>query len=162
MNAEIVTQIIQMILAPTVMVSACTLIQSGILGRYSNIGNRLRALVRDRAEFLADDNIPIDLCRAGLGTIDVQLLNLSRRHRLIQNTILTLYSAVLLFLSAMIAIAIAEMLNVITVAIVALVLFLIGTGLLLVGVILASLEVRMSHQAVHTEVKWVMTLVKPI
>lgn len=161
MNAEIVAQTIQMILAPTVMVSACTLIQSGVLGRYTNVGNRLRALVRDRAEFLSDNQIPIDLCQQGLRTIDVQLLNLSRRHRLIQNTILTLYSAVLLFLSAMIAIAVAEMLDAILLAIVALILFLLGTGLLLVGVVLASLEVRMSHQALNTEIQWVMTLVKP-
>lgn len=43
MNIETVTEIIQMILAPTVMILTCTLIQSGVLGRYSNVGAHIRS-----------------------------------------------------------------------------------------------------------------------
>lgn len=105
--------------------------------------------------------MPIDWCEAGLNTIDIQLLHLSQRHRLIQKTVLTLYGAILSFLFSMIAIALAKILNTISVALSALILFLIGTGLLVMGVTLATLEVRVSHQAVQSEMKWVMTLVKP-
>ncbi|NJL22432.1 MAG: DUF2721 domain-containing protein [Leptolyngbyaceae cyanobacterium SM1_3_5] len=142
------------------MVSTCTLIQSGVLGRYSNVGTRIRSLTRERAEFLSTNEMPVEWCQAGLTTIDGQLLHLSRRHRLIQKAVLTLYSAVLAFLFSMVAIAIAQMLNGVSIAMAALVLFLLGTGLLVIGVVLAALEVRISHQAVQAEMKWVMTLMK--
>jgi hypothetical protein len=57
-RVEIVAQSIQTIIAPTVMVSVCTLIQNGVLGRYSTIGNRMRSLVRERADFLAASDVP--------------------------------------------------------------------------------------------------------
>lgn len=52
MNAETVVQTIQLVIAPTVMISSCTLIQNAILGRYSSIGDRLRVLVRERLDLL--------------------------------------------------------------------------------------------------------------
>lgn len=105
--------------------------------------------------------MPTEWCRAGLSTIDGQLLHLYRRHRRIQQAVLIIYSGILSFLSSMIVIAIAKMLNAFETALIALILFLLGTGLFVVGVILATLEVQVSHQAVHSEMKWVMTLTKP-
>lgn len=158
MSIEAVTQSIQMIIAPTVMVSACTLVLNGILGRYGEIGNRIRALVRERSDFLASNDVPIRLYNQAVPMIDRQLIDLARRHRLLQYTALTIYSAILLFLLSMFAIA--RLFGAMSVAKIALVLFLSGTGLLSLSVILTSFEVYVSHRAIHTEMKWIVTLVK--
>jgi Protein of unknown function (DUF2721) len=155
-----VAQSIQIIIAPTVMVSACTLVLNGILGRYGEAGNRIRALVRERADFLASDDVPIQLYNQALSMIDQQLIDLARRHRLLQKIALMIYGAILLFLLSMVTIAIARLFDTFSNAAIAIILFLLGTGTLLFGVILTISEVHVSHQAIHTEMKWVMALVK--
>ena len=52
MSAADVAQTIQLIIAPVVLVTACTLIQNGILGRYANLGERMRLLAGERLELL--------------------------------------------------------------------------------------------------------------
>ncbi|GAQ00019.1 DUF2721 domain-containing protein [Leptolyngbya sp. NIES-2104] len=160
MSIEAVAQSIQMIIAPTVMVSTCTLVLNGILGRYGEIGNRIRALVRERAEFLASNDVPVRLYDQAVSMIDRQLINLAHRHRLLQYTALMIYGAILLFLLSMFVIAIARLSDAMSVATIALILFLLGTGSLSLSVILTSFEVHVSHRAIHTEMKWIMTLVK--
>jgi uncharacterized membrane protein len=56
------------------------------------------------------------LYEEALTIIDRQLLELSHRHRLIQNTILTLYLAILTFLSSMLVIALAQMFELLGIA----------------------------------------------
>lgn len=131
MSIEAVTQSIQMIIAPTVMVSACSLVLNGILGRYGEIGNRIRALVRERSDFLASDDVPIHLYNQAIPMIDRQLIDLARRHRLLQHTALTIYGAILLFLLSMFAIAIARLLDAMSVATIALILFLTRNWLII-------------------------------
>ncbi len=156
-----VAQIIQMVIVPTVMISACTLIQSVVLNRYSQIGTRLRALSRERADFLATADMPVEICEEAMMIVDRQLLELAKRHRLIQTTALLLYSAMLLFLSSMMMIALAKLIDLLEIAFVALLLFLAGTAVLLLSVLVAGFEIRMSHQSIHAEMRWVMSLSKP-
>ena len=48
MNAEMVARIIQLILAPVVMISACAILESGLLGHYASINARLRNMTHER------------------------------------------------------------------------------------------------------------------
>lgn len=133
MTIEIVTQIIQLIVAPTVMVTACTLIQGGALGRYANIGSRIRTLTRERAEaleFSMYDKLSDDALEEVLDIVDTQLILLCRRHLLLRNAILTIYLAILSFLATMIAIALARILSISTITVVVIGLFVSGTILL--------------------------------
>lgn len=46
------TRTIQLILAPVVMVTACGILVNGLIGRYTNITNRLRTMAHERLELL--------------------------------------------------------------------------------------------------------------
>lgn len=158
MNADAVVQTIQSVIAPTVMISGCTLIQTTILGRYSGVGDRLRALVRERIDVLEKYDTSEAIYADVLQVIDQQLIVLSRRYLLIQNTALLLYAAIACFLLAMFAIALAREFHIMIFSYAAVWLFLIGTAILLVGVFFAASEVRISHKAVRSEVCWAMSL----
>ena len=158
MNAETVVQTIQLVIAPTVMISSCTLIQNAILIRYSGIGDRLRALVRERLDLLEKYDVSESVYGEVIHLIDQQLLLLSRRYLLVQNTALLLYGAIACFLLTMLAIAIARGFQTTIFSYIAFFLFLLGTLTLLVSVFFAALEVRISHGAVRSEVRWAMSL----
>lgn len=158
MNAEVVVQTIQSVIAPTVMISSCTLIQNAILGRYSGVGDRLRALVRERADFLEKYDTSEDIYDDVLQVIDRQLILLSKRYLQLQNTILILYGAIACFLMAMFAIALAREFHTTIFSYSAFLLFLLGTATLLVSIFNAAFEIWISHKAVRSEVIWVMSL----
>lgn len=161
MTIEIVTQIIQLIVAPTVMVTACTLIQGGALGRYANISSRIRTLTRERAEALElsiYDKLSDDALEAVLDIVDTQLILLCRRHLLLRNAILIIYLAILSFLSSMMAIALTRVFSITAITVAVICLFLVGTMLLFLGVILLYLEIKNSDRAISFEVKQVMSL----
>lgn len=160
MSAEVVVQTIQLVIAPAVIISGCTLIQSSILTRYCNIGTRLRSLTRKRLELLMVQDMPERIFNDALFLLDHQLKSLSRRHLIIQSAALTLYGAVLWFLLSMLAIAAAKLLQTMPFALVAFTLFLLGTLTLLLGVVLACTEIWISHKAVQSEVRWATTLAK--
>jgi hypothetical protein len=158
MNAETVVQTIQLVIAPTVMISSCTLIQNVILARYSSIGDRLRVLVRERLDLLEKYDISQAIYRDALYLIDQQLLLLSRRYLLVQNTSLLLYGAIVCFLLTMLAIALARGFQTFIFSYLTFFLFLLGTLILLVSTFFAALEIRVSHKAIHSEVRWAMSL----
>ncbi|NJL20707.1 MAG: DUF2721 domain-containing protein [Leptolyngbyaceae cyanobacterium SM1_3_5] len=84
--------------------------------------------------------------------IDRQIPLLTRRHRLLQNTVLVIYGAISIFLINMFAIALTVVIGSDVAATFALLLFLLGTGVLLLGVFLTTVEVQMSHRAICYEV----------
>ncbi len=161
MSATDVAQTIQLIIAPVVLITACTLIQNGILGRYASLGERMRLLAGERLELLRFGKSEDALVLERLQEISRQLPLLTRRHRLLQNAVLIIYSAISIFLFNMFAIAVSVVLNSGGVATFALALFLVGTSVLLVGVFFTSLEIQMSHQAICYEVQQIASLGKP-
>jgi len=52
MNTEMVTRIIQTIIAPVVMVNACAILLGGLVSHSNAINDRLRAMARERIEML--------------------------------------------------------------------------------------------------------------
>lgn len=95
-----------------------------------------------------------------LQAIDCQLPLLTQRHRLIQKAALLAHSAIAVFISTMFAIALSVALNAGVVGMFALGLFLVGTGILLLGIFFASLEIRISHQALCYEVHQIISFNK--
>jgi hypothetical protein len=158
MNADVVVQAIQAVIAPTVMISACTLIQNTLLARYSGVGDRLRALVRERLQLLEDQDITEPIYSDVLRVIDRQLIVLIQRYSLLQKTSLLLHTAIGCFLLTMFAIALARVQRAMIFPYGAVGLFLLGTATLLLGVFLAASEVRISHRAVRSEVHWALSL----
>lgn len=156
MSAADIAQTIQLIIAPVVLITACMLFQNGILARYSNIGQRIRSLTHERFELLRsgkEDTFYFDRLQA----IDCQLPLLTQRHRLIQKAALLAHSAIAVFISTMFAIALSVTLNAGIVGMLALALFLMGTGVLLLGIFFTALEIRISHQALCYEVHQIIS-----
>lgn len=157
MNVEMLARNIQVILAPVVMVTACAILVQGLLNRYAGINDRLRLLARERFDLLAAA-AGATLRAERLRLIDAQVPTLLRHHTLLHHAILAVYSAILLFLGSMFAIAVAALDNSLEMTLLVLGLFLGGTGGLVLGVLLTALEVRTSHHAVHYEVRQVLAL----
>lgn len=166
LSVETITRAIQFILAPVVMVTSCAILANGILSRYASINDRMRSLTKERLDLLrgSDGAMSVSsvagnpLKRERLGEIDEQLPRLLHRHRLVHNSTLATYLAILIFLVCMLAIALAVLPNSVTLAMVALVVFLAGTIVLLVGVLLISSEVRISNDEIRYEVERVLSL----
>ncbi|HEY9626195.1 MAG TPA: DUF2721 domain-containing protein [Coleofasciculaceae cyanobacterium] len=158
MSAADVADTIQLIIAPVVLITACALIQNAVLGRYASVGQYMRSLALERLALLRSDEKADVFYLERLQEIDRQTPLLIRRHRLLQNAALIIYSATSIFLGSMFAIALAVTLNSAIVASLTLTLFLLGTGILLLGVLSISVEIRMSHRAICYEVDSIASL----
>ncbi|MGG6263041.1 DUF2721 domain-containing protein [Leptolyngbya sp. AN03gr2] len=152
MSAADIAQTIQLIIAPVVMITACMLFQNGILLRYAAIGQRIRALSHEQFELLRFSQAKNHLDSERLEEIDRQVPLLVRRHRLIQRAVLLTYGATAILILTMFAIAFSVAINAEVIGTIALILFLVGTGVLLAGVFLTALAVRISHRALCYEV----------
>jgi hypothetical protein len=166
MTVASVIQTIQLIIAPAVMVSACSLFVNSVLGRYAVINERIRLMTRERLDLLRQADgaqlaPPTPENAYGverLAEIDAQMPQLLARHRLIRDSLLAIYLATIFFLLTMLAIAAASTSSVPVFDNVSLALFLVGTVALLAGVAITTIEVRMSHRALYYEVDRVMKL----
>ena len=158
MSATDIAQAIQLIIAPVVMITACTLLQNGILLRYASIGQNIRSLAHERFELLRSGKAEDTLSLIRLQAIDRQLPLLTHRHRLIQKATLLAYSAITIFILTMFTLALSVALKVGIVATIALTLFLAGTGVLLVGISFTALEIRISHRTLCYEVQQIMAV----
>lgn len=160
MNAADIAQSLQLIIAPVVLITACALIQNTVSVRYAAVGQSMRSIALERLQLLRS-NEDLDLFYLErLQEIDRQIPLLIQRHRLLQNTVLVIYTALAIFLFSMFIIALAVAFNSFTIATFALVLFLVGTGVLLVGVSLTALEIQKSHRAICYEVRQIASLSK--
>ena len=152
-----ITMMIQLILAPVVMVTACAILLNGLLGHYAAINDRLRAMSRERIGLLRmmDGGV---LTAERLREIDGQMPDLLRRHKLIRDAVLTIYLAILIFIVSMFVIAVVAATNSDGTALAALIIFLAGTATLLVGVLLTAAEVSISHWAIQYEARRILAL----
>ncbi len=155
MDVETLARTIQSILAPVVMISACAITVGGLWGHASSINDRLRALNHERLELWragATDVYAVER----LHQIDTQTPTLVRRHRRVIQSIVAMYGAILVYIVSMFAIAGANLANIS--ATLALLLFLAATFLLLIAILLAILEIRISQTAIEFEVNRVAGL----
>ena len=159
MDVQTVARTIQLILAPVVMVTASGILISALLPRYDALSNRLRAMVRERLELLraagpnfesAVKNLDV-FTQERLHQIDYQVPDLLRRHKLLRNAVLTIYWAIVLFIASMFVIAVAALRNSMEVATSALALFLVGTGILIIALLISAREMRISHHVIQFE-----------
>src|SRR3954470_16889952 len=115
LSLALAAQIIQFIIAPVVMVSACGLILNGVLARYAQVNDRLRLMSHERWELLrsagqegaSPTNFPDRLIIERLHEIDVQAPQLLGRHQQLRDAALLVYVALFLFVSCMVTIGVA-------------------------------------------------------
>jgi hypothetical protein len=166
MDVQTVAQTIQLIIAPVVMVTACSILFGGLNARYSVINDRLRSMARERLDLLraaGGSSLSVganadDYTVERIGQIDRQVPSLLDRHRLIRNALLAIVYATATFVATMLVTAIAVASRSTLVAVVVLLTFVLGLVLLLVGLGLAAVEIRQSHVSVDYEATRVMSL----
>lgn len=159
MSIDMIIRTISLILAPVVMITSCTLFLNGLLARYESVSVRMRAMHRERLELLQGVGNGTSSAASKVGfsiqrieEIEVQLPLILRRHKLIRNAILSVNAAILIFVSSMLIIALSALTNSTFIANIALLAFLVGTGALLSGVIITTLELYRSQREVAYEV----------
>jgi hypothetical protein len=166
MSIEVTGHIIQLILAPVVMITSSAILVNGVLTLYSAVNARLRAMTHERLELLRSpegdlrevDSIADTFARERLRELDTQLPLLLRRHSLIHKALLFIYCAILLFVASMFIIAVAAVTLSTVISTTALLLFLVGTAMLLISVGNVAIEIGISNQAVSYEVRRVLSL----
>ncbi len=149
-------QIIQSLLAPAVGISAVGLLLLGLNSRYSIIINRIRLLNEERRRYvrLLQKQDTLDYAdNQRFMNISKQTQELLVRSRLVRNAILSLQSAIALFVLTSVALGVilfvpAGWFHSFTLGI-----FIFGMLSLLLGILFAGSEVRRSFRIVLLEVK---------
>jgi Protein of unknown function (DUF2721) len=158
MNTANVVQTIQLVIAPSVMLSSCFMCQNVALGRFMRISDRLHSLVRERIDLLEKYNSSDRAYIDALHLIDKELIQHSDRYYSLQKTIICLYGASIFFLCTMLSIGLSMEFYPMIFSYLAIMLFLLGTLTLLIAVFIAMSEVSISHRTMRAEVSWAMSL----
>ena len=162
MSPEEIGRTIQLILAPVVMFSACSIFVGGVLSHYTSIGDRIRALTRERLDVLRAlrSHSPQDdgLLTERLVEIDGQVPEMLNRHRLIHHAVLAVYAAIAILVLTMCIIALTAAVSADWVAVLVFGVFVAGVLVMLLAVLLITLEIRTSRRALQYEVRRVARL----
>ena len=147
MNEESIIEIIQAMLAPGIMISACGLLLLGMNNKYSLVVNRIRTL---NIEFRGLQNEDIERQESILK----QLPLLIRRMRIIRNAVWLYTIAIAFFIFSILSIGLflliqqSSIMNYISFG-----LFILALISLLIGVIHAAKEVRLGYDILSIETK---------
>jgi hypothetical protein len=150
-----IVQIIQLMLAPGIMISACGLLLLGMNNKYSLVVNRIRLLNEERrralhklgdAEFNFQENVRFE-------SISKQLEKLSYRVGLVRNAVLSYTIAVALFVITSLLIGIGYLFELTRLNSIITIFFLLGMVSVLVGVIFAAYETYKGYEIVKFEVE---------
>lgn len=153
-----IVQLIQGMLAPAVMISACGLLLLGMNNKYSLVVNRIRLLNEEKRKLFHQERMDnIDSNR--LSNIELQISHLIGRISLVRNAVFSYSLAVALFIvsSVLIGITINQRTPGFDWLIVAF--FFAGMFSVFVGIIFAAVEVWKGYRIVKIEISEVF---KPI
>ena len=156
MESLTTAEIIQLILAPVVMITACGLLLNSLGSRYAALTNRLRAMSREHFELLQKPDRSersFDYTQERILQIESQLPDLLRHHQALHHSLLRIYVAIALFLASMFLLAGAAIVRWQLLETIALVIFLTGVGFLFFSILFVALDFRHSHQVAENEVR---------
>ena len=149
-----IVQVIQLMLAPGLMISACGLLLLSMNNKYSLVVNRVRLLNEERRsvlhktgakEFSYEENVRLE-------SISLQLEKLTLRVKLVRNAVLAYTIAVALFVVTSLLIGIQYFAS-IDLNILVTVFFLVGMLSVLAGVLYAASESKEGYKIIQLEVK---------
>lgn len=140
--------VIQAMLAPGLMISACGLLILGMNNKYSMVVGRIRLLNEERRRLKSAQNMD-DLQRARLESIGIQLKELLHRLRLVRNAVVGYSLAVALFILSSLFIGLRILAG--WPESVALALFIAGVLSVLAGIFFAASEAVLGYRIVQME-----------
>jgi hypothetical protein len=150
-----VVEIIQSMLAPGIMISACALLLLGMNNKYSLVVNRIRALDEEKRKLrlLEDEGKISSNQEQRLKSIAVQTNKLAYRIILIRNAVLFYSIAVAFFIMSCLTIGLSFVLENINIALVVIIMFLMGMMAVLSGIILAYREAIKGYEIIKIEIE---------
>ena len=149
-----VVEIIQAVLAPGIMISACGLLLLGMNNKYSLVVNRIRLLDDEKRKLTVrreEEGLKEHESRR-LANISAQIGKLAYRIKLVRNAVIAYSIAVGLFILSCLMIGFLLFFSGTIFSVLALLLFLMGMVSVFAGVIYAALETRKGYQIVEIEV----------
>ena len=150
-----IVEIIQLMLAPGIMISACGLLLLGMNNKYSLVVNRIRLLNEERRKAVnkTDDKSFNYQESQRLESISMQISKLVYRVGLVRNAVLAYTTAVALFVLTSLLIGFGFLFDLTKLNPFITVLFLLGMVSVLCGVIFAAYETYKGYEIVNFEVK---------
>ncbi|MGK9368269.1 DUF2721 domain-containing protein [Melioribacter sp. Ez-97] len=146
--------LIQLMLAPAVMISACGLLLLGINNRYSLVVNRIRLLNEEKRRlFMKVGDKPLTTTEnLRLESIARQIELLVYRVRLIRNSVLSYVAAVALFVLTSLLLGFGYLLSMDYLNFPIVIAFLLGMILVLTGALFAGFESKKGYDIIKFEV----------
>ncbi|MGE5480038.1 MAG: DUF2721 domain-containing protein [Chloroflexota bacterium] len=158
MNELSSIELIKTILAPAVMISACGLIFLALINRYLTITLRIRSLNEERRKILHTESSSaitdleyMDVVR--LRSIELQLKDFISRGSMLKNSLTLIIVSVIFDIVASLSIAVNLFAPSYFSQMLPMIVFLVGMGFLLVGIVIAAVEIRRSFKNIIIEVK---------
>ena len=155
-NITSIVEIIQLMLAPGLMISACGLLLLGMNNKYSLVVNRIRLLNEERRRAIRKSTEERDFNyqeTQRLESISMQISSLVFRVKLVRNAVLSYTIAVALFVLTSLSIGFGFLLEITKLNSFITLLFLLGMISVLCGVIFAAYETYKGYEIVNFEVK---------
>ena len=155
-NITSIVEIIQLMLAPGIMISACGLLLLGMNNKYSLVVNRIRLLNEERRRIVRKTSEVKDFDyqeTQRLESISMQISSLVFRVKLVRNAVLAYTSAVALFVITSLLIGFGFLLEITKLSSFITILFLLGMISVLCGVVFAAYETYKGYEIVNFEVK---------
>lgn len=156
LNITSIVEIIQLMLAPGLMISACGLLLLGMNNKYSLVVNRIRLLNEERRRAIRKTTEEKDFNyqeTQRLESISMQIASLVFRVKLVRNAVLSYTIAVALFVLTSLSIGFGFLLEITKLNSFITLLFLLGMVSVLCGVIFAAYETYKGYEIVNFEVK---------
>jgi hypothetical protein len=150
-----VTQVIQLLIAPAVMINACGLLLLSINNRYSMVANRVRLLNEEKRKmrmrageknFTYEENIRLE-------SITKQLKALVFRARLVRNAVLFYTSAIALFVLTSLFTGFNFFINTIDLKTIIIIIFITGMLMVFSGICFAFGESKKGFEIIKFEVE---------
>ena len=148
-------RIIELMLAPAIMISACGLLLLGINNKYSIVVNRIRLLNQESRsirkkigsqEYSSDEDVRLEV-------IAKQIPRLMYRLKLVRNAVVSYATAVGLFVSTSLLLGVAYLTEAAGFNSIIMTAFLLGMTSVLVGILFMGIETIKGYSIVEFEVE---------
>ncbi len=146
-----IVQLIQGMLAPGLMISACGLLLLGMNNKYSLVVNRIRLLTEEKRKIFHQDNID-ESDSNRLSNIELQISHLIGRISLVRNAVFSYSLGVALFIVSSVLIGITINTNTSAFNWLIVAFFYAGMFAVFVGIIYAAIEVWKGYRIVKIEI----------
>lgn len=149
------SKIIQLMLSPAVMISACGLLLLGANNKYSSVVNRIRLINDEKRrlvmkagdrEFTPEENLRLE-------SIARQLKHLGVRARLVRNSVLSYTTAAAFFVLTSLMIGAAVFQGFVELHYLSTAMFLVGMLMVFAGVVFGVFESKKGFDIVQLELK---------